>query len=113
MTIKSYRDFFEQKGPGEGLDALFTGAESGSAWTLLYPSYQVVTPFADDISIPLVYPFSGGDDAAMDEFIDHWVLLKKHDGIIDSGYDYWILGKGTETRGPRWSVIRDVLGWVD
>jgi ABC-type amino acid transport substrate-binding protein len=95
VVLDSYRDFFEQRGAGEGLDALFTGAESGSAWTLLYPKYQVVTPFSDKLSLPLVYPFSGGD-AAMDEFIDHWVLLKQRDGIIDDAYDHWILGKGTE-----------------
>ena len=27
--------------------------------------------------------------------------------------EYWILGSATERRGPRWSVIRDELGWVD
>jgi ABC-type amino acid transport substrate-binding protein len=114
VVLDSYRDFFEQRGAGEGLDALFTGAESGSAWTLLYPKYQVVTPFSDKLSLPLVYPFSsGGGGAAMDEFIDHWVLLKQRDGIIDDAYDHWILGKGTEKREPRWSVIRNVFGWVD
>ena len=28
-------------------------------------------------------------------------------------YEYWILGRATEDTGPRWSVIRDVLGWVE
>ena len=32
---------------------------------------------------------------------------------IDQLYDHWILGRDAEKRGPRWSVIRDVLGWVD
>jgi hypothetical protein len=31
----------------------------------------------------------------------------------DRIYDYWILGKGVERAGPRWSVIRDVLGWIE
>ena len=52
-------------------------------------------------------------DSEMDEFIDHWVLLKQHDGTIRQAYDYWILGIGSEEKKPRWSVIRDVLGWVD
>jgi len=113
VVLDSYRDFFEQQGVGEGLDALYTGAEGGSAWTLLYPSFQVVTPWSDDYTIPLVYPYSGDEDSEMDEFIDHWVLLKQHDGTTERAYEYWILGKGSEKRGQRWSVIRNVLGWVD
>ncbi len=113
VVLDSYRDFFEMQGAGEGLDALYTAAESGSAWTLLYPSFQVVTPWSDDHTIPLVYPFSGGDDSPMDEFLDHWVLLKQHDGSTEQAYEYWILGKGSEKRAKRWSVIRNVLGRVD
>jgi proton glutamate symport protein len=112
-VLESYRDFYEQSGPGEGLDALFTGAENGSAWTLLYPDYQVATPFGGEIEFPLVYPYASSRDSEMDEFIDHWVALKQHDGTVQDAYEYWILGVGSETREPRWSVIRDVLGWVD
>ena len=28
-------------------------------------------------------------------------------------YDYWILGIGAEPVQPRWSVIRNVLHWID
>jgi len=31
--------------------------------------------------------------------------------MIDHAYDYWILGKGAEQKRPRWSIVRDVLGW--
>ena len=113
VTLDTYRDFFEQTGPGKGLDALYTGAESGSAWTLLYPSYQVVTPWSDLLKIPLVYPYSGDEDNQMDEFMDHWVLLKQHDGTTGRAFEHWILGKGGEKKEPRWSVIRNVFGWVD
>jgi len=40
-------------------------------------------------------------------------MRKQHDNTIESAYEYWILGKGSEKKAPRWSVIRDVLGWVD
>ena len=113
VVLESYRDFFENRGAAEGLDALYTGAESGSAWTLLYPNFQVVTPWSDDYTVPLVYPYSGGEDNEMDEFIDHWVLLKQHDGTTERAFEHWILGKGGEKQTPRWSVIRNVLGWVD
>ncbi len=28
-------------------------------------------------------------------------------------YDYWILGKEVEAKEPRWSVIRNVLHWIE
>ncbi|MDH3558962.1 MAG: cation:dicarboxylase symporter family transporter, partial [Deltaproteobacteria bacterium] len=39
IQLESYRDFFEDN-TGK-VDALVTSAEVGSAWTLLYPEYQV------------------------------------------------------------------------
>jgi hypothetical protein len=32
---------------------------------------------------------------------------------IQQLYAYWILGGGAEPKEPRWSVMRNVLGWVD
>jgi Na+/H+-dicarboxylate symporter len=113
VFLDSYRDFFEQKGSGKGVDALITSAEGGSAWTLLYPQYQVATPFSDKYTVPLVYPYSGNNDSSMDEFIDHWVMLKQHDGGISRAYNHWILGKGSKQKVPRWSIMRDVLHWAD
>ena len=42
-----------------------------------------------------------------------WLLIEKQSGGIDELYDYWIQGKIQGVQPPRWSVIRDVLGWVD
>ena len=39
--------------------------------------------------------------------------LKRRDNTIDGLYDYWILGRDAENQEPRWSIIRDVLHWVD
>ena len=80
---------------------------------MLYPAYQVTTPLPHAIRLPVVIPYAGESDPQMDEFLDNWVMLKQNDGTVDRTYDYWILGKGTEPKEPRWSVIRDVLGWID
>ena len=112
IDLESDRDFFENRGAGKDLDALFDSAEAGSAWTLLYPEFQVVTPFPRNLDIPLVYPFLGKDDL-FGEVVNYWIEVKKHDGTIQDAYDYWILGKGGEQKPPRWSIIRDVLHWVD
>ncbi|MDJ0575522.1 MAG: cation:dicarboxylase symporter family transporter [Xenococcaceae cyanobacterium MO_234.B1] len=112
IDLESDREFFEGQGAGQDLDALFESAEAGSAWTLLYPNFQVVTPFPRNLDIPLVYPFLG-EDGILGEVIDHWIEVKKHDGTIQDVYDHWILGKGSEQKQPRWSIIRDVLHWID
>ena len=60
----------------------------------------------------LAYPVAGRDqDFAA--FMSSWIDLKKADGTIDRAYAHWILGRDSEPQRPRWSVIRDVLGWVE
>jgi hypothetical protein len=49
----------------------------------------------------------------MDEFPDYWVMFVQRDGTVKQLYDRWILGRDAEPPKPRWSVIRDVLQWVD
>jgi ABC-type amino acid transport substrate-binding protein len=113
IVINSPRDFFEQTGASQEVDALLFSAEAGAAWSMLYPRFQVVTPFPLNIRMPVVIPYSGYADPEMDEFIDNWVLLSRNDGTLESAYDYWILGEGAEPAEPRWSVVRNVLHWVD
>lgn len=47
------------------------------------------------------------------EFIDTWIELKQRQGTIETLYDYWILGQGVVEKRLRWSVIRDVLHWIE
>ncbi|MDJ0951697.1 MAG: ABC transporter substrate-binding protein, partial [Alphaproteobacteria bacterium] len=110
VELWSDGQFFE--GPPQYLDALVTSAEGGSAWTLLYPRFSVVNPLRNQISVPLVYPLGGKDDQ-FDQFMEHWIELKQNDGTIGSLYEYWVLGRGAQPRQRRWSIIRNVLHWVD
>lgn len=106
----SVYEFFNGKYPD--LDAMLTTAEAGASWTLLYPEYQVVNPFKEVVSLPLVYTI-GGEDKELETFINHWIELKKKDKTIDQLYDYWILGKDVKFTKPRWSIAHDVLHWID
>ena len=110
VGINSYRDFYE--GNKHNLDAVLTSAEGGSAWTLLYPGYQVVVPKPRIIYQPLAYPIAGRDQE-MVNFMNRWIELKKKDKTIEQTYNYWILGKGVILKAPRWSIIRNVLHWVE
>ena len=110
VQLESYRDFFE-KNTGE-VDALVTGAEVGSAWTLLYPDYTVVVPKPVPMVVPMGYAVAHGN-TEMADFLNHWIDLKKKDRTIEKTYNYWILGQGVTIKEPRWSIIRNVLHWVE
>ena len=103
-------DFFE--GKGEPADALFYTAEQGSFRTLIYPAFSVATPQPLILKIPNAYPVCR-NDMALARFLSIWIDLKKNDGTIAALYDHWILGKDAEKSKPHWSIIRDVLHWVD
>jgi ABC-type amino acid transport substrate-binding protein len=107
VELSSPREFFEKK----SADVLLASAEGGAAWTLLYPAYSVVVPTPSKVHQPLSYAV-GRDNPELGEFLDHWVRLKKADGTLDRLRDHWILGKGAVTHPPRWSVLRNVLGWT-
>ena len=108
VALDSEAEFFELAGD---VDALVTTAEGGSAWALFHPGYTMVNPIRPPVKIPLVYPL-GDDDGYYHALINDWIDLKKKDGTVDALFAHWILGEGGEDRSPRWSVIRDVLGWV-
>lgn len=110
VKLESEREFFEKK--DLGLDALLTTAQGGSAWTLLYPEYVVVNPMEKKASISLVIPMRS-EDIKMENYLENWIALKKLDGTIDELHDYWILGKSTRDKKPRWSIIRDVFHLID
>ncbi len=100
--------FFESG--GEGAVAMMDSAEEGAAWTILYPLFAVVVP-RPVVELPIVYQVAPGNHSLLRAMND-WLALEKATGGIDELYDYWVEGKTEQVDPPRWSVIRDVLGWV-
>lgn len=110
VELASNTEYFERA--WEELDALLISAESGAAFTLLYPDFEVVVPAGAQVALPLFYAI-GAHDRKMREFLEHWIDLRRKDGTLSERYDHWILGRSSEPDEPRWSVIRDVLGWIE
>jgi ABC-type amino acid transport substrate-binding protein len=110
IVVGSIRDFF--KDDSDRFDALLLTAQTGSAWCLIYPKFSVAVPLPDVMAVPFAYPVARGDQDLL-AFLTSWIQLKTKDGTIDGLFAHWILGEATTRRDPRWSVIRDVLGWVD
>lgn len=66
-----------------------------------------------NIFVPVTYAVARGNRDLL-EAVNAWVESEKSRGTIDALYDYWMLGGVVKSdRPPRWSVVRNVLGWVD
>lgn len=109
VKLSSPRDFFKNK--NNDLDAYLFSAESGGAWTIIYPEFNVAIPQPSIIKVPMVYPLPRDDNWIL--FVNTWIELKKKDGTIDKLFKHYIEGKGADIKEPRWSVIKDVLHWVE
>ena len=110
VQLDSVSEFFETG--WEYVDCLLISAEAGSAWTLLYPQYQVVVPEPVLGTQLLGYPIVDGDQELLN-YINSWIDIISANNYREELYNHWILGKGAREKRPRWSVIRDVLEWVD
>lgn len=94
----------------ERIDAMVTSAERGSAWSLKHPQFSVSVPKPPMLTVPLAYPVARRD-AELANLLDSWIALKRRDGTLEELYAYWVLGHNAQDRTPRWSIMRDVLGW--
>jgi Na+/H+-dicarboxylate symporter len=109
VPLPSAVPFFDGRHPD--LDGYLMPAEGASAWTLLHPELTVVVPQPDPVKIPTAFGLPlGARDLA--EAVDEWVIFATSEGAVKRAYDYWVLGQGAEDTGPRWSILRNVLGWA-
>ncbi len=111
-TIKRQHDVAAWFATAAEDEALAFPAERGSAWTLRYPAFSVVVPGPDPIKVPLAYPI-GRRDEPLARVINTWLALKRKDGTLDAAYRHWILGHDAAQARPRWSIVRDVLHWME
>ena len=93
-------------------DGMLTSAESGAFYSLLYPEYSIVNPFPEPITIPVVYPV-GFESEEFVSYVNNWIIVNAKQGKLDKLYDHWILGKQVTQPKKNWSVVKDVLHWVE
>ncbi|MGB9929278.1 MAG: cation:dicarboxylate symporter family transporter [Methanosarcina sp.] len=110
IKIDSVWDFFEE---GKA-DALFTTAEEGHVMTLMYPFYDVsIFEPNNAYKVIYAYPVAKNSSESFVLLLNYWINMEKDYGELDNKYNYWILGKTLKEKEPRWSVIRNVLHWVN
>lgn len=110
VKIDSIWDFFNE----DKADVLFTTAEEGYAMTLMHPFYDVaIFEPNDSYRVLYAYPVAKNSSDNFLLLLNYWIKMERDYGELDSKYNYWILGKNIEENNSRWSVVRNVLHWVD
>ena len=93
-------------------DAIIWTLTQGSILASINTDLSVVIP--KDLGPPFLFAYlMPPNSSELREYVNYWLDLKEADGFTKSMNDYWILGKPQEDGSPRWSVIRNVLHWVD
>ena len=110
VEVESARDFLSER--LEDVDAMIFPVQSGSAWTLLYPSHSIVIPNGFNSTVPVAFVVPDGSSEYL-RFLNSWLDLKIRNGLVDLTYRQWILGEDVAGKRERWSIVRDVLHWVD
>jgi ABC-type amino acid transport substrate-binding protein len=96
----------------EDIDAIAGLAEEAAALTIVYPHFSHVVP-QPPIFLPVSYAVALGNDDLL-RIANSWILMTKEAGLIDALYRHWMLGEAIEKdKLPRWSIIRNALGWVE
>jgi Na+/H+-dicarboxylate symporter/ABC-type amino acid transport substrate-binding protein len=108
VTFESPGSYFDGNHPG--IDAFLMPAEGAAAATLLHPEFTVVVPQPDPVKLPYAFGMANGAED-MSDAANAWIVFASSEGMITRAYNYWILGQGAESRDPRWSILRNVLGW--
>jgi Na+/H+-dicarboxylate symporter len=110
VLVESYDDFAQYYPHA----ILMRGEPQAISWSLRYPNFTVVIPNPGIGQDSLAYPIKTGADRFLC-FLNQWLKLKKNEEFTQQEYNLWILGK-TDTvlpQEPRWSIIRNVLHWVE
>ena len=108
VVVDFWQSYFEGKHPD--VDAFLMPAEHASGWSLIHPEFAVVVPQPDPVRVSTAFGVPWNADELVTA-INEWTVFAANTGEIDTAYDYWVLGSGAEDTTPRWSIMRNVLGW--
>lgn len=109
-----YLDHFEEFTLKGKKTALLWEEQQALAWILKHRNYRIVIP-NPAIGIDTLGYAINPDSPKFLNYLNQWLELKTNQGFTENQYNLWIKGK-TEIAAPqekRWSIIRDVLHWIN
>ncbi len=110
ISLESYDEFLSM---GKEVGLLWEEQE-GIAWLLIHRGYRLVFPNPALGYDTLGYAIRNNSPLFL-YYLNTWLELKNTSGYGSKQHDLWIKGK-TEIAAPsepRWSIIRNVLHWVE
>lgn len=90
--------------------AVFMTLERAYYWSRIRPEFAAVRPDDFKMATMTVYAMPYGE-VELRNLVDLWIDTRQASGEADEAYEYWIRGHALKPREPRWSVMRNVLGW--
>lgn len=111
ILLNDYDDFNSIEDPHI---ALLWEEQEAMAWSLKHRKHRVIFP-QPALGVDLHGYAIRSDSERFHNYLDQWLELKKNQGFTEKQYNLWIRGKTdiAATPEPRWSVIRNVLHWID
>ena len=110
VEVSTPRKFLRGEMPE--VDALIYTAETASAWTLIYPQWSVVVPKGLHKKSPMAFALPR-NHPEWQNFVNTWLDYQLKSGLGEKAYKHWILGEiKKEKTEKRWSIAKDVLGWM-
>jgi ABC-type amino acid transport substrate-binding protein len=109
-----YLDNYDQFESCDPNVALLWEEMEATAWILRHRHYKII--FSDPpLGVDSLAYAIRSDSQRFLHYLDQWLDLKQSQGFSEKQYDLWIKGK-TEIASPpepRWSIIRNVLHWLE
>ena len=95
---------------GSDFDAAVWTLIQAKAWAEAHNGYTAVVPpnSGAPLSIGFLMP---PDSPAFQRYVNEWLELQRSSRFRDELDAYWLEGKPRKSKGPRWSILRNVLGW--
>jgi hypothetical protein len=94
------------------IDAAIWTLEQAATLARAHPGITAVVP--KDLGSPFLFTYlMPPDSEQMVHFVNYWMELRRADGFRMRGVNYWILGQPRAVMTPRWSILRNVLHWVN
>jgi ABC-type amino acid transport substrate-binding protein len=81
-------------------------------WCLTNPNFTTLTYHGQLGKKYFAYPMTLNAQQFV-YFANEWLFLKQEQGFAYRQRQYWFLGKEYNPKAKRWSILRDVLHWVE
>lgn len=103
--VKTVRNYYE----AEAMDVAIWTQDQAWAFALTDRAYTAVRPRDLGGSLMFAYVIPPNWDGFL-RYVNYWLRLQRDSGFHDRMVDKWINADPNAERGPRWSILRNVLG---